>query len=499
MPGTIKDFSVSYDAVNEANTFTCGDCVKGRVALQLGKEAKIEYLFVKVTGDADVRWTERHGDDNRTYSAHERYFKLKQLLISEETENTTVVPGTHVYPFCLQIPEGHFPSAFEGHHGNIRYKLEAKMKRPWKMTKRASAKLNFATRLDGDAAQLMSPQFGEKDKKMNIFTSGSLSFKVHIEKTGYVPGEMLVIQAEIENSSSRNLKPKYKLDKKVTYMAHSSTKIERSTIFKEEGSPIPSKDHQTVTQELRIPSSIPPTIFFCKILRVEYKLKVYIDVPYGSDPEIKFPVIVLAHRCGPRVSAGAGPFGPGSKPQWNNQPPPPGAFGSPHYLYPPPNPVPCPSPSAPAAAYPPPGTLPAVQPPPFYNPAAYPGPAVSPPMPPSAASQQPPPQYDQVTDNRVPTAPPLYPTLPAADFLSSPSAPQYVPGAAHDFLSNPSAPQQYPAPSAPSFLSSPGVMSDNPGYDPPTYEMVFPNAPAPQSSPSSQTASDPTTTTKPSS
>lgn len=84
MPGTIHDFSVSYDAANEANTFTCGDLVKGRVALQLGKEAKIEYLFVKVTGDADVRWTERHGDDNRTYSAHERYFKLKQMLISEE-------------------------------------------------------------------------------------------------------------------------------------------------------------------------------------------------------------------------------------------------------------------------------------------------------------------------------------------------------------------------------------------------------------------------------
>lgn len=92
--------------------------------------------------------------------------------------------------------------------------------------------------------------------------------------TFFLLGERLVVQAEIENSSSRNLKPKYKLDKKITYIAHSSTKTERDTIFKEEGSPIPSKDHQTVTQELRIPMSLPPTILFCKILRVEYKLKV---------------------------------------------------------------------------------------------------------------------------------------------------------------------------------------------------------------------------------
>lgn len=36
---------------------------------------------------------------------------------------------------------------------------------------------------------VQSPQFGERDKKMNLFSSGSLSFKVHIEKTGYRPGK----------------------------------------------------------------------------------------------------------------------------------------------------------------------------------------------------------------------------------------------------------------------------------------------------------------------
>ncbi|KAL2077277.1 hypothetical protein ACEWY4_026781 [Coilia grayii] len=361
---TVKEFSVSYYTVNQGNTFTSGDYIKGHVVLQLEKEAKIKHLFIKLKGDADVKWTV-YSKQAVTYHGHERYFKLKQTFISDDS------------------------------------------------------------------------------------------------------GETFIVRAEIDNSSSRDLKPKFKLERLITYIVGEKTKTERDIILKEVGSPIPSNHQQTVTKELRIPPSIPPTILFCSILTVVYTLKVYIDVPYAFDPEIKFPMVIIpADRDGPLLSALVlVRLGRERAAQGTNQPAQSGASEAPHHLLIPPDAAQHADQCLPEAHPDPESIHPAVQPSLFSDPAPYSVPAGPVPLQPSetdqqpppqydqvikdqvstaplnAASQQPPPQYDQVTDNRVPTAPPLYPTLPAADFLSSPSAPQYVPGAGHDFLSSPSAPQ----------------------------------------------------------
>lgn len=121
MSKSIKEFSLHYDPINESNTFTSGDIVEGRVVLEVIKEIKVDSFFVKLTGDAHVSWTEGSGDDETTYSDHERYFKLKQYFIQESSKkgegekNTTLIdgetygpvisPGCHVFPFRFQLPK----------------------------------------------------------------------------------------------------------------------------------------------------------------------------------------------------------------------------------------------------------------------------------------------------------------------------------------------------------------------------------------------------------
>ena len=83
---TIKDLTLTYDALNEEKTFSEGDTLTGTVTMCLEKDTKVESFFVKLKGDANVHWSEKRGEHNHSYNAHRRYFKLKQFLIPENTK-----------------------------------------------------------------------------------------------------------------------------------------------------------------------------------------------------------------------------------------------------------------------------------------------------------------------------------------------------------------------------------------------------------------------------
>lgn len=309
MAPTIKEISVHYDPINESNTFASGDIVEGRAVLEVTKEIKVDSLFVKFTGDAHVHWTEGSDDDERSYSDHERYFKLKQYFIQDsskrgkEEKNTTLItgeiygqtvkPGCHVFPFRFQLPQMNMPPSFSGHHGWVKYILGVKLNRPWKMASTKSTELTFVLRNDGTKDHLLQPQVGTKDKKLKFFASGKTSITATTEKSGFMQGEQIKVFVDIDNSSSRDVKLKYSLKQCQTFIAGSSTNRGYKDIVKETKDCIPSGEKKQVTVNLKLPPDMDVTIENCRIIKVEYELKIYLDVRFASDPEIKFPVVIL--------------------------------------------------------------------------------------------------------------------------------------------------------------------------------------------------------------
>lgn len=83
---SVESLTIAYDFLNEQGTFSGGDIITGNVTLTLEKETKVQSLCVKAKGDADVRWSEKRGDKTKVYSAHTRYFKLKQFLTAEGSD-----------------------------------------------------------------------------------------------------------------------------------------------------------------------------------------------------------------------------------------------------------------------------------------------------------------------------------------------------------------------------------------------------------------------------
>ncbi|XP_005922902.1 arrestin domain-containing protein 3 [Haplochromis burtoni] len=468
---SVESFTVAYDAVNEFVTFSEGDTITGTVTLALSKETSVQSLFIKAKGDANVRWSQKSGDHTHTYSAHTRYFKLKEFLIPESASETVLPQGIHVYRFSFQIPPGSMPSFFRGTHGKIVYKLEAKLLRSWRMNSTAEKEIKFVSKCVPNLHSLMSPQVGSTNKKMGFFSKGHVHMDVTVDRIGYAAGETIVVLAKVDNSSSSDMTPKFSLLQKVVYHANGRTKHENTVCHKVADNCIKPKTRKELRCEIKIPSDYMLTIQNCDIISVEYCLKVYLDISFAFDPEILYPVVILppglAPGCLSNINVGPYPTGAIGGPSNSDFPPPTMPMGlqsmSPHsgsYGYPG------------VQSY-------SAPPPPIYpnNPAVYGGPA-------GVQTSQPTHMFGSY-NNPVPQVPSPYGT-PFSSSLSSVLHPPPPPTPPQQFHQPPSALESQPSPSIQSpvppaynMLPSAPVMnvdflSQSDGA-PPSYSLLFPD------------------------
>lgn len=417
---SIRNFKMTYDAINDYGTFSEGDTITGKVTLELEKETKIETLFVKAKGDVNVHWSERHGDNTRNYSAHRRLFKEKQYLVTDEHKEAILPSGVHVFKFNINIPSGNMPSSFRGTHGKVVYKLEAKLCRSWRMDRSDEQEIYFSTK-SFSSDQFMFPQTGSTHKEVGVFSKGTVQMDATVDRRGYAPGDTVSINAKINNSSSKDVAPKFSLIQDVVYRASGSTKYEKNTIHKEIGNCVTPQSHKEIRCIFRIPSNAPLTISSCDILSVEYRIKAYLDISFSTDPKVVFPVVLFFGGTPPSVSVS--PYAAG------------GAIGGPSSSdFPPPTSIYPPSPHSGASLYP------ATSPQYPSSPASYAS---------AGASLYPvsPGHFAGGYNNPVPQQPSPY----GSPFSSSSSSPVFhPPPSASPILRSPSpSPAQPPIPSAP--------------------------------------------------
>ncbi|KAL0192375.1 hypothetical protein M9458_010671, partial [Cirrhinus mrigala] len=84
MSNTVKSISVTYNPINQGNTFTSGDLISGQVILDVAKDTQIQSLSVKIKGKAEVCWSERHGQTTIVYSDKEKYYSVKRFFVVED-------------------------------------------------------------------------------------------------------------------------------------------------------------------------------------------------------------------------------------------------------------------------------------------------------------------------------------------------------------------------------------------------------------------------------
>lgn len=82
------------------------------------------------------------------------------------------------------------------------------------------------------------------------------------------------MRVDIVNMSSRTIKPKFILYQKQSCFASKKRNVHTKELLKEKGDPIDPSTNQCVTKVFNIPADTSVSILNCKVLKVEYRLKV---------------------------------------------------------------------------------------------------------------------------------------------------------------------------------------------------------------------------------
>lgn len=284
-------------------TYFAGETVSGRAVVKLDKSKKLRAIVITFKGQANVRWTERetrsrpshrHGHrrthtDSRSvsYTSSETYFETTHIFVGGKEGDVVINPGEYVYNFHYALPPT-LPSSFEGTFGHIRYTVKAMMQRPWKFDHGAKAAFTVIAPLDLNMyPHVKEPTELEQSKSLCCLwcRSGPIVVRVRLPATGFVPGQAIVAQMQVDNASSTEVRGLVcALEKEVVWRAsrvagynqhNQHTRTTKHDVFKIElNETVPARTSKSLTQVITVPPIPPSHLAYCNFIDLLYSLRV---------------------------------------------------------------------------------------------------------------------------------------------------------------------------------------------------------------------------------
>uniref|UniRef100_A0A8B9BGQ3 Arrestin domain containing 2 n=1 Tax=Anser brachyrhynchus TaxID=132585 RepID=A0A8B9BGQ3_9AVES len=309
--GRVRSLAVELEDGRVWGAYGSGELLHGRVRLELRGALRLRALEVCARGRASVHWLESHSVGLNTvyhdYTAFQTFLYRRCQLIPDNGEVTVLQAGRHEFPFTFQLPET-LATSFEGKHGSVRYWVKAKLHRPWSTVKKVKKEFTVIEPIDINTPALLAPQAGAKEKLARAWycNRGQVSVTAKIDRKGYTPGEVIPIFAEIDNCTSRAVVPKAAIIQTQTFIARGTKKQKKSVVTSIVGDSIAAGKREVWHgRALKIPP-VGPSILQCRIIQVEYSLKVCVDIPGTSKLLLELPLVIGTiplHPFGSRTSS----------------------------------------------------------------------------------------------------------------------------------------------------------------------------------------------------
>ncbi|XP_078045502.1 arrestin domain-containing protein 2-like isoform X2 [Augochlora pura] len=297
---SVRAFHIIFE--RPGASYMAGEIVRGTIILDTTKTKNIRGIHYTAKGAALVLWREtrtRRGERiHETYRSSQHYFSQRvEILVPSEPNSRIDLPeGHHQYPFQFQLPTD-IPSSFEHTYGHVRYTVKVTVDRPWKFDHECKVAFTVVSILDLNIHRDKCLGLHEEVRKSFsccCFDQGSVNVTIQVPSTGYVPGQTINTLVNYANASSDVgiTKISLKLERVLKLHANTRTRTEEFEVAASSYAG-PFTTQGTIILEIKVPPIPPSYMPFCKILDLDYYLKVGVHFT-GSHLKItrRYPVLI---------------------------------------------------------------------------------------------------------------------------------------------------------------------------------------------------------------
>ena len=301
----IELFEIVLDHdIDEQYQYEPGQVITGHVFLKVKDAMKVKAIQVQVKGEATVSWEDDYSRGSPPYRADETYIDVNQsLLQAKSQESITLEKGKHQFPLEYALPDS-LPSSFIGKYGSITYVVKATLREDQKFGLNSmitSEPFLVMRRLDlTHDKELLQPYEATASKRLwgglAFCISGNVTADVILQKTGYVPGEDVFVDAEVNNDSPRTVKAiNASIIMHSTFSAKNKSKCNMYTVNKkrDELEMTVGDGHRWRNVRITVPPYIPETrLDGCDIIDIRYEIFFKVEISGGRELKIVIPIVV---------------------------------------------------------------------------------------------------------------------------------------------------------------------------------------------------------------
>ncbi|XP_047556526.1 arrestin domain-containing protein 1 isoform X1 [Lutra lutra] len=297
--------------------YSPGEPLAGAVRVRLG--APLPFRAIRVTCTGSCRVSNKAND--AAWVVEEGYFNSALSL----ADKGSLPAGEHSFPFQFLLPAT-APTSFEGPFGKIVHQVRATIDTPrFSKDHQCSRVFYILSPLNlNSIPDIEQPNVASTTKKFSykLVKTGSVVLTASTDLRGYVVGQVLRLQADIENQSGKDTGPVVaSLLQKVSYKAKRWIYDVR-TIAEVEGAGVKAWRRAQWQEQILVPALPQSALPGCSLIHVDYYLQVSLKAP---DATVTLPVFIgniavnhapMSPRAGPGLPPGAPvPVVPSAPPQ----------------------------------------------------------------------------------------------------------------------------------------------------------------------------------------